>query len=167
MAQLLTVPPSVTLSYQELRAAAYEGVNRQIRALCWDLKPLYGLGREEWLSHIWGALGECAVAKATGTYWGPTDGPDRHRPDVGTAFHVRTVKRAHYRLMLHPDDPDEGVYVLVACQGLPRFEIVGQCVGRDGKREEYWEDPVGGRPAYFVPHRILRPFIIEEMTSWH
>jgi hypothetical protein len=58
------------------------------------------------------------------------------------------------RLILHDHDKDDQPYVLVVGTA-PRFELVGWCFGRDGKRPEYVHDPQGGRPAYFVPRAAL------------
>lgn len=148
----------VTLSLAEVRSAAYAGVDRHVRA--------YARGRvrkfqqdDNWGDDILGAMGECAAAKALDVYW-PAGAPEPDwNGDVGT-YHVRTVDRPGKRLILHPDDPDDGRHVLVVLRRVTRtvaeLEVPGWCFGRDGKHDRYWETHTG-RPAFFVPTDQLRP----------
>ncbi len=100
-----------------------------------------------------------AVAKATGRYWSGSLGNLR-ADDVGE-IQVRTTSRPENRLIIHEADQDEKYFVLVTGRA-PQFRIVGWIMARDAKREEWWQDPAGGRAAYFVPQSALRP--ISELT---
>ena len=103
--------------------------------------------------HITGAVGEAMVAKYLRTFWlgvGAFRGPD-----VGN-MQVRTRTKLTYRMILHAQDHDDDVFVSVyASEGAGL--IRGWIRGRDGKRPEWWSDPAGGRPAYFVPNEALHP----------
>jgi hypothetical protein len=67
---------------------------------------------------------------------------------------VRSTSGHRNCLILHKTDPDDKAFVLVTGTA-PNFVLRGWIWGRDGKNEEYWRDPVGGRPAYFVPQSAL------------
>jgi hypothetical protein len=146
----------VKLTYPEVMSAALVGVMRQVKNLRVGRKDRYGCDPEDgWTFHIEGACGEMAVAKATRLYW--SGAIDRLRADDVGQFQVRTCSRHSYRLLLHPDDPNDRAFVHVT--GLaPNFWIRGWIYARD-KQEDWWEDPSGkNRHAYFVPTEELRPF---------
>lgn len=145
----------VSLSWPEIRSAAYGGIDRMIRARAKGFAPAYGVPRDEIAADIIGAIGEVVVAKTIGCYWtgdlGRTDGG---APDIGP-FHVRTRPRSDGELILWPNDRDDGPFLLVVFDRLPYFRIVGWCYGREGKVPEF--EATTGRPGYFVPQRVLRP----------
>lgn len=152
---MIPSPISVTLTWHEVRMAAEIGLIRQIQNLSNGRKDRFGCSPDEgWGPHIEGACGEMAVAKAFGIFWSGALG-NLKADDVGK-LQVRTRSKSHYELILHPDDYDDRPFVHVT--GLaPEFVIVGWIIGRDGKRTEFWGDPAGGRPAFFVPVKVLRP----------
>ena len=146
----------VTLTLPELRRGAYIGIDRYMRVLGRGLALEHGEHHDAWHNHVLGAWGEAVIAKTVGCYW-PTDiGPDGGVADVAD-YHVRTGARPTDRLILHDEDDDDGLFVLVVVVRLPRFRIVGCCRGRDGKQAGYWRTDTG-RPAYFVPQPGLHPF---------
>jgi hypothetical protein len=49
----------------------------------------------------------------------------------------------------------EKLYVLVTIEKGVTL-IHGWCRGEEAMKEEYWADPAGGRPAYFVAKDKLR-----------
>jgi hypothetical protein len=59
-------------------------------------------------------------------------------------------------LIVREDDHEDRAYVLVR-GALPKYEIVGWIWGRDAKRPEFWKNPGGHEPAFFVPEEHLRP----------
>lgn len=147
----------VTLSWPELRLAGHIGIDRFVRARARKWRALYGQGQDEWWAHVLGAWGEIVVAKAANIYWpGDLGCPDNGRPDVG-GYHVRARTRSDYDLIIRDDDDDDGRFVLVVPGALPRFRIIGECLGREGKLPEYRRDYGGRPPAYFVPQDALRP----------
>lgn len=131
--------------------AAVVGVMRQINNIRGNHRHLYGGKKNQgWQYHIEGALGECAVAKYLDIYWHMGE---KGGDDVGN-HQVRTTPYEIGRLIIHPQDEDDVRYYLaVGCNG--RYVIKGWILGRDGKREEFWDDPTGNRPAYFVPQKNL------------
>jgi len=142
----------VKLTSWELMMGAMAGVMRQVENCKKGRRPAHGSGdSNDWQLHVEGALGELALAKAFGLYW---SGKGIFRgPDVA-GWQVRTRSKHHYDLILHETDPDDLVYWLVT--GLNgAYRIHGHVVGSEGKRSEYWADPAGGRPAYFVPQKAL------------
>jgi hypothetical protein len=110
---------------------------------------------EAYRIHLLGAAGEVAVAERLGIFYDGALGR-MQAADVGHV-QVRTTKHSHGCLILHPEDPDDDVYVLVTGDP-PSLRLVGRIRGRDGKRPEFWRDPTSkGRPAFFVPQEALRP----------
>lgn len=148
----------ITLTTSELRLAGYAGMDRFVRAVAAGRRDNYGAPPNMFDSHVIGAWGEIAVARATDHYWAADRGkPDRGAADVGP-YHVRTGAHPGCHLLLHHPDQDDEPFVFVVLHKLPVLEIVGWCNGEEGKRPEYWKT---GRepfdPCYFVPSSILRP----------
>jgi hypothetical protein len=114
-------------------------------------------GRQDWQLHIEGAMGEQALAKWLGMFWSGQVG-DLSAADVGKRVEARTTNRQNGRLILHDWDRDDGYYFLVIGQnGI--YRIAGWMRGAFGKAAEFWGDPVGGRPAYFIPqHKLASPY---------
>jgi len=142
----------VKLSGSEIMTAAVIGIMRQIKNIRAGNTHLYGGDvKQGWQYHIEGALGECVVAKHCELYWfsGIKGGAD-----VGE-YQVRTTANHNNRLIIHPDDSDDARFYLVT--GLNgAYRVQGWILGRDGKQEKYWSDPVGGRAAFFVPAGDLK-----------
>jgi len=151
----------VKLNASEMMQAALIGVMRNVTNLRQGRVDAFGAESDRgWEYHIQGACGEYAVAKLLNAFYNGALG-NLGADDVGN-FQVRTRSKAHYELIIHPKDPDDRKFVLVTgCA--PLFNVVGWIVGRDGKREEFWKDPAGSRPAFFVPHSALRP--IDELRE--
>jgi hypothetical protein len=145
----------VRLTQDELEIAAIIAIKRSCQDIFLNRKDAYGAKREEgWQLSIEGTAGEMAVAKWCNRYWNGNLG-DLKADDVGR-LQVRTGWRDDSRLILHPSDRDDRAFILVT--GLaPIFVLRGWIWARDGKKAEYWRDPAGGRPAFFVPQRALRP----------
>lgn len=145
----------VTLSPTDMRIAAAVACERHIQNVFAGKPDRYGAPpNAAWQLHIEGCLGEFAYAKFAQRFWNGNVG-DLKAADVGNV-QVRASSDLRYRLILHHDDADDQAFVLVLGTG-PRYLLRGWCWGREGKREEYWTDPKGGRPAFFVPHTALRP----------
>lgn len=142
----------IKLTSQEILKGAMVGIMRQTENLKKKAQPAYGAGsKDDWQLHIEGALGECALAKYLNVYWSGKG--EMRNPDVGP-FDVRTRSRHDYELILHPNDPDERTFwLLTGSNGV--YRIHGCIKGKDGKKKEFWKDPAGGRPAFFVPQSEL------------
>lgn len=145
---------TIRLTSSELMGAALVGVMRQVTNLRDAREDAYGCRRDDgWRAHIEGACGECAVAKFLGMYWNGSLGKLR-AADVGT-LQVRTRSRHDYDLIVHPGDEDDSPFVLVTGTA-PVYVLRGWIRGRDAKLPEFWSDPAGGRPAFFMPQSRLR-----------
>jgi hypothetical protein len=141
----------VTLTPATYAFAALAGELRQVENEGVGRLDAYAFRGDGMAAHRLGALGEYVVAQALGIFW---PGPGELRaPDVGR-LEVRTRSRHSFDLIVHPRDPDERAVVLVTCEEYV-FRIHGWIWARDAKRERWWRDPAGGRPAYFVPQSAL------------
>ncbi len=103
--------------------------------------------------HEPGALGERALAAFLQIPWTGNLG-DFGAADVGE-LQVRTRSQRHHRLILHPDDKPNDIFVLATIVGPRTVELTGWMYARMGKQDVYWKDPGTGRPAYFVPPDLL------------
>lgn len=151
----------IKLSPSELMLGATVGILRQITDIRDSRSPAYGSNDEnDWQKNIEGAIGELVVAKHFGIFWNGNIGK-LSLPDV-EEFQVRTKSKEHHKLILHQRDEDNAIFIQV-CGVNGTYEVVGWLKAIDGKKEEYWADPVGGRAAYFVPQKALRP--MDELTN--
>ena len=149
------------LDWMEMFAAAMTGVMRQIKHRRkgdkhkWNATIAGG-----WERDIEGACAEKFAAKTLGLYW--FDGVGG-ATDIGPC-QVRHTPHLDGRLMLHPEDKDDEIFILVVGRA-PAFELVGWCFGHEGKQQDYWSDPTGAdRPAFFVPRvGVLRS--VEELVK--
>lgn len=152
----------VNLESYEITQAAMAGVARYTQNLE-EKKRLNSHnhdGKLTWQRHIEGALAECAVAKYLGFYWpGKGDPSDVDLRPVN----VRMSEDHNRRLILHDDkydDPTKIVFFVTGRGG--RYWIRGWEWCGNVKKQDYWDDPFGGRPAYFVPpSALLHPSTFE------
>lgn len=76
--------------------------------------------------------------------------------DVGDRWEVRSSSViTNDSCIVRDDDPEDRWYVFVQTDQAPAFKIRGMILGRDAKRTEWWRNPHGKRPAYFVPPSAL------------
>jgi hypothetical protein len=142
--------------------AATVGAIRQVQNLRDKRSPAYGAGRSnDWQLHIEGALGEFALAKFLDRF--PSGAHEFRARDVG-AWQVRTSSRDDGDLILHDRDDDAERFVLLTGRN-GAYQVRGWILAADGKRAEYWRDPVGGRAAYFVPQSALLPMPAERVAA--
>lgn len=150
---------NVTLTWSEVAIAARIGEQRTIYNRAKGNGSRYGKAPgADWSGDIEAACAELAVAKGIGTYMPitTTPGEDRHG-DLGFGIHVRHSERDDARLILHRDDQDVGLFVLVV-GSVPTFRLAGFMEAAAGKTERWWADPTGkDRPAFFVPQTELHP----------
>lgn len=145
---------NVTLASHEMATAAWVGVRRQVEARRKGLPDKHGFDGDGWGSHIEGAGGEMAVAKALNRYWDGSVNTFR-APDL-PGMQVRTRSRHDFELLVRPNDSRDEVFVLVTGQ-MPNYTVHGWIRGHEAMRDE-WSKQHGGRPpAYFVPHEALHP----------
>lgn len=108
--------------------------------------------------HELGALGEMAVAEHLGLsdrvfssaepVWGSADLPH----DV----EVKTRSRHWHDLIVQKNERPEKIIALVTIEQ-DDIRLQGWCRAGDVMKDEYWDDPAGGRAAFFVPKKVLQP----------
>lgn len=101
-------------------------------------------------------MGEVAVAYYLGleSHLFSEQTAKRGTPDLPGDIEVKTRSRHSYDLIVQRDERPDKKLVLVTIQGETIF-LHGWCVAGDVMREEFWDDPAGGRPAFFVPKQYL------------
>jgi hypothetical protein len=144
---------SIRLSGVEMMMAVIVESCRRINNLQEGRKPRYGCkDATEWDSGLVGAFGELALAKHLNLHWNGNVG-DFDAADVGH-YQVRSTVSEHNKLIVHPEDKDEDVFVL--CTGkAPDLCLRGWHYGMACKNKEWWWDGGVGRPAFFVPPKEL------------
>jgi hypothetical protein len=147
----------VHLDWSEVHLACTVGVLRQISALQKKREGGHGRDRDRtFQDHIEGAAGEIAVAKHTGLFWSGTIGRI-DADDVGP-YQVRATSHVNGRLVLHPEDNSEKLFISATGVAFPLVTLSGWAWASEGKKDEYWQDPKGNnRYAYWVPNAILHP----------
>jgi hypothetical protein len=144
----------VTLKRHELFMGAQAGVMRRLEAMRHGREDRYGAPPQDlWGLDIEACLAELAVAKAYNLYWERlARNPAALRGDVAE-LQVRSTWREDGSLILHHEDPDDAIFILVTGRA-PTFDIRGWIRGSDGKEERWWRTG-DGRPAFFVPQSAL------------
>ena len=101
-------------------------------------------------------MGEVAVAYYLGleSHLFTEQTAKRGTPDLPGDIEVKTRSRHSYDLIVQRNERPDKKLVLVTIQGSTIF-LHGWCVAGDVMREEFWADPAGGRPAFFVPKQHL------------
>ena len=151
---------NITLTNYEMKMAGFVAVQREADTLFDKKQPRWGQTENIWQAMVEGTLAEYAVAKALDICWDGGVGTFT-LPDAGP-FQVRHTERANGKMLLHPSDKDDEICVLVV-GNYGTYTLHGWAVIGDVKLPEYWWDPKGGRPCYFVPREALRP--MEELRS--
>jgi len=145
----------ISLDTKEILQSAVVGVMRQTENIKLGRVTNHGADpKDAWGLHVAGALAEMALAKALGVYWSGAHG-FRSRDVLG--YEVRTTHHQNGRLIVHGDDDDEAKFALVVGRD-GTYDIPGWVYGYVAKSDDYWDDPCGGRPAYFVPQDHLNEF---------
>ena len=149
---------TINLTPDEILQGAIAGILRHVENLAEGFSGrTHGLKKNsglEWQLHIDGALTEMAVAKYFNLdfmYWSGKG--TRGAADVQN-FEVRSSQDHNNRLILHPEDKDESIFVFIT--GLNgSYRIHGWIKAAEGKKREYWPGPNENRPAYYVPQDKL------------
>lgn len=145
----------LTLTESEILLSAIAGVQRQCHVIKDGLKGDENEPTDNcWHRHIEGAMTECVMAKYLDKYWKGKGEPGAG--DIGN-IEVRSATEHHYRLILHPKDKDDSIYWFLTGQ-YGAYRLHGWIMGKDGKKEEYWQKPkTGWQAAFFVPTSIINP----------
>lgn len=143
----------IDLTPGEAYLAATAGLMRQFNAETKGKKPNWGQ-QSNWNDHINGAIYEMVVAKHYKLFWA---GGLKTGDDDVQGLEVRGSAYREARLPLHPTDKDNSPYIFVVKLSAWKFKICGWVYGKEGKRQELWEDPTGKkRHAYWVPQDQLK-----------
>jgi len=154
MIALARYEPKVRLTKSAAFMAAQVGVMRRVSNRCKGLAGRYGADESiSWNEDCEAGGGEKAVASYFGLYHDGSLGNFK-AADVGE-LQVRTRLKDWYDLIVHPEDKEEDIFILVTGL-LPNYVLRGWLYGYEARQEEYWDDPAGGRPAFFVPQADLR-----------
>lgn len=153
----------VELSQTEWAVATTVGAIRHLKSFRDGRKPSHEYNREFWTDNMEGACGELAVAKAFRLYWAGSVDTFRTIPDVGR-LEVRTTSYQTGRLIHRPNEAPDRPFVLLTGRS-PAFIIRGWILGEDARRAEWWDDPNGRPPAWFVPQDALRPMAELELRN--
>ena len=108
------------------------------------------------------AVAELLVAKTLGRRW-LSDGLTPDDPDAGDVeggLQVRWTERRHGCLIVHDEDPDGLICVLVVGNA-PEQRICGWILTLEAKTQVFWRENVR-HPAYFVPQQALLPLSMLE-----
>jgi hypothetical protein len=153
------------LDQGEAFTAAVAGLQRQFRAIQRKANnlPSYEM-KDEFVTHIHGAIAEATVAKALGMYCNMSS-PDRGIADVGANVEVRSSTNLKAKMPIRLKDKDDAKFYFVV--GIyPNTKIIGWMYGKDCKQDRYWvdTDKDGNKLAYpywAVPQSDLNPELIE------
>jgi hypothetical protein len=140
-----------------------------IRHLCSKTKgsqDIYGMkGQTDDMghySHSLGSMGEYAAAKSIMIPWYPTWNNGK-LPDLPYGIHVRTRSCVENRdLIIRPDDPDDGIFVLVKhVQSDKKYPywVFGWVWGHESRKYKLKDPGEKGDFAHLVPHRDLRKMV--------
>ena len=133
----MTDPRAAELTAREMILGAFVGIMRSVEDMAKGYKPAYGAKANDWQISIEGTLGEMAAAKWLGVYW---QGATVFRGCDLPGVEVRTRSRHHYELIVHPKDRDDAKFLLLT-GAAGRYVVRGWILGKDAKREEWWNDP--------------------------
>jgi hypothetical protein len=146
----------VTLSWREVRLAAFAGIDRRIMHLYQRTTDHHGRPSRDrgWEIDIQGALGEFVIAKLFDIYWSGGMPKRECIGDVGR-HQVRASTLDHAGLIIYEDDADDVPFILVV--GVPpRFRVPGWMTGGEAKQSRWWRADLHD-PAYLVPQLALHP----------
>ena len=152
----------IQLTPSEMMQAGLVGLMRGVGSIKAGKHHRFGADPENgWSLNIEGAMGEMAAAKVMRRYWSGAVNTYDH--DDLDGIEVRTAFKHSHSLILHPTDPDDLPFVLVTGMN-GEYKVQGFILAKNGKQQQFWRDPCGGRPAFFVPQSALQN--IEEIHEY-
>jgi len=156
----MPTPIQFVFSEDEKTLAMAEGTRRQGTN---ETQGLRGRNGGAWKGskaldiHLLGAAGEMAVASHLGmkAFLYKETQAKKGSADLPGDIDVKTRSRHSYDLIVQKNENPDKRFVLVTIEKSTTL-IHGWCYGKDAMKDEYWADPAGGRPAYFVSKDVLR-----------
>lgn len=149
------------LSWPEFEQSATIGFRRALNALKKSYADDEKLARAHFSDHIHGAVAEKFVSKALGVPWPAHLVPNRELGDMlsrsGTPLEVRTTEHLDGHLLIHTDDLDHHVAILVVGKH-PNLLLAGWLRVSDGKQPQFWGNPRFSRPCWAIPRVQVIPF---------
>lgn len=157
-------PIQIHLTPSEIYQAATCGMQRNIRALTRG----YDRGwahMNPWASHIEGAAGELAVAKALGVYWPASltsfKGADIQIQGGEIEVKLNLTRPDDGDLMVHTTSDVEPHRIYISVLGtIPTFRVMGWIFGWQLLRPEFLKTLKDGGNRYVVPPSALNTFPI-------
>lgn len=131
------------------------GVVRRINNIFRDHHDRHKMPEDKaWQFDVHGGCGELCVAKVCDwlEQWYRVI-EHKNAADVGP-LEVRATDLSHGGLLMHDDDKDERIYILVT-GSRENFVIQGWLYGKEGKKPAYWRSDIR-EPAFIAPQRVLR-----------
>lgn len=154
---------SITLTEEEIEIAKDAGVRRQKNAVVKNIMDAHGFSGDGLRIHQQGCIAEYATAKWLNVDWVDFSVDFKELTyDVGE-FQIRSTDFKYGRLLLHHDDPDDQIFILVRIDRMPTIDLVGWIIGKHGKREVWWDELLKNRPCFIVPNRELH---LMENLEW-
>ncbi len=154
----------VRLTWEELKRAAYNAVDRKVEDLSHGLQvggKFIAFDGQGWKQDVLGSCGEAAFARFRGIPWQPAP---MKGVDVD-GHQVRSVIHRDGQLAIRSGDRDDHPFVLVSRWGIsPQdswtlWNVRGWVTGRRGREIGTLKDPHSrGVPAYFVNPEDLWDF---------
>ena len=157
----------ITLAPEQIEFSDKWAHARQNNAVAADLAPHNNAPVEPDAAtalHVLGLRGECAGY----IYLKPVKwhlfkpgrlAMEEQLPDLEDWIDMKARTKSWHSLIVQRDDPPDWAYVLVCAHEHPRYCLIGWCYGHEAQQQQHWDDPAGGRPAYFIKqdNPILRP----------
>jgi hypothetical protein len=156
-------PPQNVIDYADNVAAL-----RRSRAFLWRLKNADGLvGDFDTLLAMDRMGARCEAAGKlylNPIHWHACTERFKGAPDLGDFIDVKGRYRDTDDLIIQKDDQDRFAYLFVSAEHHPDYLIFGWAWGHEAKQEQWWRDPRGRNPAYFMPVEDL-PHPPDELLS--
>ena len=157
-------PIKARLTKESMAIAGMVALFRQIENIEKNRKHAHGASNEySWQMHIEGCMGEFITAKYLGIFWdgklGDLSPGDIGKIEARTAGGATGFEKGNIhdrRLCIHKTDKDDSPFVhITGVNGY--YQIHGWLYGKEGKKDEYWQDPTGQkRFAYYADNDKLR-----------
>lgn len=140
----------MTLSGSELMLCAQAGAMRYIENMKRGYQNKYNIPADAplWQWHIEGCIGEYVMSRHLNILWKGKG--ETGTSDLANGDEVRMSESHANRLIIHKSDSDDARFWFVTGKN-GVYRIHGYIFGYEAKQTNYWTDPIGGRPAFFVP----------------